>query len=89
MEGISLGCKGTQQEREKFIFDLYDLDNTGIIKREEIITILHNIKPTFSTAHKDKIHISAKAQAYDHAKSVDSSPNSPEDDKIHLESEPT
>jgi len=76
-----LGCKGTQLEKEKFIFDLYDLNGHGSITREEIITILHNIKPTFSTSQKDKLHIAALKKNNEHCKSVDSieSPKSEKD----------
>lgn len=35
-------------EREKFIFDLYDLNCDGTIMTDEIVTVLHNIKPTIS-----------------------------------------
>ena len=57
-----------------------------MITREEIITILHNVKPTYSTSQKDKIHIGAKIKSNDHCKSVDS-PNSPENEVIKEESE--
>jgi len=65
---------------------LYDLDNWGVITREEIITILHNVKPTNSTSQKDKIHIGAKIKVNEHCKSVDS-PNSHENEVIQEEIE--
>jgi Ca2+-binding EF-hand superfamily protein len=40
-------------EREKFIFDLYDLNQNGIIMRDEIVTVLHNIKPTMTNQGKE------------------------------------
>jgi Ca2+-binding EF-hand superfamily protein len=44
--GLALGCKGSDNELAKFIFDIYDLHGDGFVHKEDLVTILHNLKPT-------------------------------------------
>ncbi|TMW62159.1 hypothetical protein Poli38472_009652 [Pythium oligandrum] len=39
--GLAILFRGTRKEKLKFIFDLYDLSDTGSISRYELVTMLH------------------------------------------------
>ncbi|RLN54899.1 hypothetical protein BBJ29_007552 [Phytophthora kernoviae] len=54
VHGLAILFRGSQKEKLKFIFDLYDLSDAGSISRHELLTMLHQfpesalelIKPT-------------------------------------------
>jgi len=39
---------------------LYDLNGDGTIVKDELVTVLHNIKPTISKENQDDLKIGAK-----------------------------
>lgn len=43
--GLSVFLKGTQEERIKYTFTIYDLNNDGFITKEEIFSLLRFAKP--------------------------------------------
>ena len=46
LTGLAMSCKGSQNEQAKFIFDIYDFHGDGFIHKDDIVMILHNLKPT-------------------------------------------
>lgn len=42
--GLSVLLKGTQEERIKYTFTIYDLNNDGFITKEEIFSLLRFVK---------------------------------------------
>lgn len=44
--GLSVLLKGTQEERIKYTFTIYDLNNDGYITKEEIFSLLRLINQT-------------------------------------------
>ncbi len=61
--GLALCVKGNPKEHQQFLFDLFDLHNDGTVSEEEVITILHNLKPTktIERNNEDALLTSVKA----------------------------
>lgn len=67
--GLAILFRGTRKEKLKFIFNLYDLSETGSISRHELVTMLHQFpesaldslkpskkdEPTTSTSTMDEV----------------------------------
>ena len=45
LTGVTLACRGTEEETIDFLFALYDLSGEGYIKKSDLTTILHNMLP--------------------------------------------
>jgi len=60
---------------------LYDLNGDGTIVKDELVTVLHNIKPTISKENQDDLKIGAKFRKWE-ARSFDDSNSSDEIDSI-------
>ena len=62
LNGLAFACRGTEKELGEYLFSLYDLGKDGVIRKEELVTILHNLLPTQFLQGTDRGHAVAIAQ---------------------------
>ena len=50
LTGLIAYCKGTEEEKIKLLFDLYDIDDDGYIQKKELVTMVNTLmfsSPTY------------------------------------------
>lgn len=59
--GIASACKGGVNLTTKFLFEIYDFHEDGFVHKDDLVTIIHNLKPT-KMLEKDDERMLASAQ---------------------------